>query len=457
LRLRNLYLWGGLLLALVSQGCKPSWTPPAAEAWCTPAEARRILMEEYAFFQAHPTESGLPAFDFGDQEITYADVAPIIQLNCWPCHRPGGNAPFPLQSYEQVQRKASTIKEVLRQRIMPPWMADNSYSTLLDAPAITDPQRATIIWWIEHGLKQGKAATSLPMVSEAVQDSADLYLTVATPHAIGSNSDSYQCFLLDPALVEDVFVEGISFHSTNPYAIHHIMLYIDTTGVLDSLPPDWDCMKDDIVNSLVPIDSWSKGQRLIRYSADFAYRFPKHTKILLQTHYGDEGNMGKLEQTTIGLHYRKTAPPREIKWAILNNLDIAIPAHQVKVETVAFPVEKDMAVLGTVPHLHFIGRVVECYAMTADCRKINLLKINDWDYLWQGRFMFPKPVVVPKGSTIYMNVLYDNTAANPQQPNDPIVDIHYDNFSNQEMMVLCVYYSDYQLGDENKTVGHLVR
>ena len=172
---------------------------------------------------------------------------------------------------------------------------------------------------------------------------------------------------------------------------------------------------------------------------------------------GEKGNQGKLEQTTIGLFIRKTPPPKEIKWAILNNLDIGIPANVAKVETITFPVEADMSLLGLVPHLHFIGRVVECYAMTADCRKIPLLKIPDWDYLWQGRFMFPKPIIVPQGSTIYMNVLYDNTAHNPQQPNDPIVDIHYDNLSSQEMMVLCVYYTDYQAGDENRTVGTLVR
>ena len=457
MRLRIPHSWLLVLFVVALAGCKPAWTPPDPEEWCKPDDARRILNEEYAFYQAHPQEAGVPEFDFQDRTFTYTDVAPIIQLNCWPCHRPGGNAPFALQTYAQVQRKASTIQEVLRQRIMPPWMGDNSYSTLLDAPAITDEQRAMIIAWIQGGMARGAADESLPEISEAVQDSADLYISVAEPHAITSNSDSYQCFLLDPQLQEDVFVEGISFHSTNPYVIHHIMMYIDTAGTLDSLPPDWDCMKDDIVNRLIPIDSWSKGQRLIRYSDDFAYRFPKKSKILLQTHYGDEGNLGKLEQTTIGLHYRKSPPPREIQWAILNNLDIAIPANTVKVETVSFPVEKDMAVLGTVPHLHFIGRVVEVFAMTAECRKINLLKINDWNYLWQGRFMYPKPLIVPKGSTIYMNVVYDNTAANPQQPNDPIIDIRYDTYSNQEMMVLCVYYSDYEPGDENKTVGHLVR
>ncbi len=445
------------IVVIAFSSCESKWTSPPPAEWCEIEHAKRILEEEYAFFQLHPADRNLPENDFGTRKFTYTDVAPIIQVNCWPCHRPGGNAPFPLQSYEQVKRKATTIKEVIRQRIMPPWMADNNYVTLLDAPAITDLQRAMIIAWIDQGAQSGPPPPAQPSFVEGIRDSADLYIKVENPHVISSNSDTYQCFVLDPKLPSDVFVDGISFQSSNPYTIHHIMAYIDTTGVLDSMQGDWDCMKDDIVNSLVPIDSWSKGQRLIRYSNDFAYRFPKNSKILLQTHYGDEGNKGKSEATTIGLYIRKTAPAREIKWEILNNLDISIPANTTKVESISFPVKSDMSVLGLVPHLHFVGRFVECYAMTSDCRKINLLKINDWDYLWQGRFMYPKPILVPKGSTIYMNVLYDNTAANPQQPNDPIVDIRYDNLSTQEMMVLCIYYTDYAQGDENKTVGYLVR
>ena len=444
-------------LLLIVAGCKNGWNPPPPESWCKPEDARRILTEEYAYRSAHPGESVLQPTSFEGSSFTYAELKPIFQSNCWPCHRPGGNGPFPLQTYEQIKRKASTIKEVLSKRVMPPWIADLEYSDILDAPAISDEERSKIIWWIDHGMERGAPDAQAGLESEQVLDSADIYVSPAEPHEITSNTDSYQCFILDPKLTEDAYVEAISFESSNPITIHHIMMYIDTMGVLDSFPADWDCMKDSIVNEFVPIDSWTKGHQMIRYSADFAHKFPKGTKMLLQIHYGDEGFKGKLEQVRVGLHLRDSPPPRVIHWEILNNLDIFIPANKIKVETIEYKVEKDISILGLVPHLHFIGRMVEIYAMTPDCRKINLFKSNVWEYLWQGRYMFPRPIHVPSGSTVYMNVLYDNTAGNPVQPNDPIVDIRYDNYSNQEMMVLCLYFVDYWKGDENRTVGELVR
>ena len=44
-------------------------------------------------------------------EVTFTkDVAPILQRNCQPCHRPNGVAPMPLVTYQDVQPWAPRIK-----------------------------------------------------------------------------------------------------------------------------------------------------------------------------------------------------------------------------------------------------------------------------------------------------------------------------------------------------------
>ena len=45
-------------------------------------------------------------------EVTFSrDIAPILQRSCQNCHRPGGVAPMPLITYDQVRRFGRRIKE----------------------------------------------------------------------------------------------------------------------------------------------------------------------------------------------------------------------------------------------------------------------------------------------------------------------------------------------------------
>ena len=49
--------------------------------------------------------SGRPTF--------YRDVLPILQTHCQACHRDGGIAPIPFETYERVARKAGAIADAV--------------------------------------------------------------------------------------------------------------------------------------------------------------------------------------------------------------------------------------------------------------------------------------------------------------------------------------------------------
>ena len=55
------------------------------------------------------------------------DVAPILQLHCQKCHRPGEAAPFSLLTYEQARPWAKAIKYAVLEKKMPPWFADPQF------------------------------------------------------------------------------------------------------------------------------------------------------------------------------------------------------------------------------------------------------------------------------------------------------------------------------------------
>src|SRR5580765_4728544 len=61
-------------------------------------------------------------------EATFTrDVAPILQLHCQTCHRPGEAAPFSLLTYEQARPWAKAIKYAVLEKKMPPWFADPQF------------------------------------------------------------------------------------------------------------------------------------------------------------------------------------------------------------------------------------------------------------------------------------------------------------------------------------------
>src|SRR4029077_14335310 len=48
-----------------------------------------------------------------------------------------------------------------------------------------------------------------------------------------------------------------------------------------------------------------------------------------------------------------------------------------------------------------------------------LLWIKDWDFSWQDQYQYKRPVPLPKGTRIDVQITYDNSADNPRNPSNP--------------------------------------
>ncbi|HEY3740118.1 MAG TPA: tetratricopeptide repeat protein, partial [Bryobacteraceae bacterium] len=99
-------------------------------------------------------------------------------------------------------------------------------------------------------------------------------------------------------------------------------------------------------------------------------------------------------------------------------LDIP-PGDKDFIVTDEFKASMDMNVLSIYPHAHYLAKVMEAYATLPDGTKKWLVEIKDWDLNWQGVFRYRKPVFLPKDSVVTMRYHYDNSDANPRNPNSP--------------------------------------
>ena len=72
-------------------------------------------------------------------------------------------------------------------------------------------------------------------------------------------------------------------------------------------------------------------------------------------------------------------------------------------------------------------------AVLMDGTRKDILKIPSWDFNWQERYYFKEPVRLAKGTRIEVEIVYDNSAQNPNNPNSPPKRVRFGQQSTDEM------------------------
>jgi hypothetical protein len=133
-----------------------------------------------------------------------------------------------------------------------------------------------------------------------------------------------------------------------------------------------------------------------------------------------------------------------------------IPPDSIKTFYTQYTLQEDMSLLTINPHMHLLGKEFIAYAITPENKKINLIRIPNWDFRWQYFYTFQKMLVLKKGSTIYVEATFDNTKANPNNPFSPPKWVGERNGSmstKDEMLQFIITYLPYQTGDENTSLA----
>jgi tetratricopeptide (TPR) repeat protein len=95
------------------------------------------------------------------------------------------------------------------------------------------------------------------------------------------------------------------------------------------------------------------------------------------------------------------------------------------------PVDADLVAIQ--PHAHNLARRIEATAVLPDGTTRWLIAIDDWDFRWQDVYRYKAPIALPKGSTIAMRYTYDNSDANPRNPNRPPARVVWGQNTSDEM------------------------
>jgi tetratricopeptide (TPR) repeat protein len=99
----------------------------------------------------------------------------------------------------------------------------------------------------------------------------------------------------------------------------------------------------------------------------------------------------------------------------------------------AFVLPVDVEVHAVQPHAHYRAREVMGIAQLPDGRVRPLIHIREWDFRWQHVYRYATPFVLPKGTTLAMRYVYDNSAANARNPVQPPRRVLWGQRSQDEM------------------------
>ena len=393
-------------------------------------------------------------------------VAPILFARCATCHRPidstsvrrGGpsgppdsgpddplciaGAPFSVLDYASVARRANAIAAAVRQRRMPPWLPEAGHGDFVNERRLRDDEIATITAWASHGAPEGDAAKrpAIPVFPTGWQlGTPDLVLSSAEPYTLQpGRDDTFRTFVLPVPAGTARYVRGIEFRADNPQVLHHANVGLDprrTGRRLDraDAEPGFAAMPEGEVQDVF---GWSPGKLPVMEPPDTAWTLEAGSDLVAQLHMVPAAT-AQTVRPQVALFFSTTTPTRVPMVVKLESKAIDIPADDaayVVEDSYTLPV--DVEAVSVYPHAHYLATRMEGSATLPDGRVTPLLSIPRWNIRWQDQYRYRTPLPLPRGTTLRMRFVYDNSAANPNNRFKPPRRVQWGPLSTDEMGAL---------------------
>jgi hypothetical protein len=396
-------------------------------------------------------------------------ISCIIYSHCTNCHNSNGLAPFALTSYNEVYNYRNSIVSVIQDRKMPPHLPDPNYSHFAGENVLKSTEIQLIKDWVNSGAPEGnETPLTVPVYTQSeVISNPDAILRIPEFQIPNISNDLYQAFVISNPSTATKYITQIEVVPGNRNIVHHVLVFQDTSYAVvanDSSygGPGYVSFGGVGSNSASLIGTWVPGTGITEFPSGMGIKLEAGARIIVQIHY-PAGTSGQIDSTKLNIKYSNNILRNVYITPILNHSNLTngplnIPANATKTFYAQYTVPINATIVSVGPHAHLLCKSFECYGIPPSGDTIKFIKIDDWDFHWQGVHNFQKPIKIPAGTVLHSKAYYDNTSNNPNNPNNPPQRVTLGEATTDEMMLIYFGFLWYQNGDEDiivDTASHL--
>lgn len=372
--------------------------------------------------------------------VTFSkDIAPIFQARCEECHRPGTAAPMSLVTYEETRPWAKAIKQRVLKREMPPWHIDKTVGIrhFANDRSLSDDQIATIVRWVDAGAPAGNPK-DMPSARQWPKDNSwetsklfgePDFVVKSEPYTMPAHGQDVWWKPVTPLpLTEARWVRAVEIR---PGTLAGRKITHHARADLEQDDPNDLTRSSDEPGGVRPagiLMEWAIGKQSDVYPANSGKLLVPGAQIRWELHLHAVGEEIRDDvELAVWLYPKGQEPkyrtvltffpgtPRTGGSQVLD-----IPPNSI-VETSGITVLKQPARLENFqPHMHLRGKAMLMEAILPDGTMRTLSYVDHFTFNWMNNYIYaPEDApVLPKGTMIRITDWYDNTNANPNNP-DP--------------------------------------
>lgn len=389
---------------------------------------------------ACPGGSG-PSLDGADAgkppTFTYhRDVKPILDAHCVKCHQSGGIGPMPLTRYREAAPWGGGIRDAVESRRMPPWPpAQDCGPTYAGDRSLAHAQIDTIATWVEEGMPEGDPNAPGPALPDPDAASTlrrtDLTLTTPVAYAPTQFPDEYRCFLVPWPLSEKKYVSGFRINPGDLSVTHHVTTTLAGPAevweyqLADAADPNpgWSCMGTAGGTAHGSLGGWAPGMRGVALPEGVGIEVQPGSAVIFQMHYhADAGATHEPATVSMDLqlesqvqHSAWYIPFADPAWAMPFGMHIApgdpAAVHRYAIDPTFATGGKAFLIYTATLHMHELGTKTSL-SIEKNGEERCLLRIDDWDFHWQGEYRFEEPQRLEPGEKLKLECHWDNSAQN---------------------------------------------